>query len=89
MSHPNPLHDPENVYPHDDYRPEAKKKKVAKKMRPKKPSAIDELKRLIKEGEELRSHPFAFKSKGYKHMFGDKRNLGENLPPGYRDSDNE
>lgn len=32
MSHPDPKHDPENVYPHDDYSPT--KKSMAKKMKP-------------------------------------------------------
>lgn len=28
MSHPDPRHDPENVYPHDDYKPSPRKKTV-------------------------------------------------------------
>ena len=32
MSHPNPHHDPENVYPSDHYRPKGSKSKDVKKQ---------------------------------------------------------
>lgn len=86
MSYPNPAHDPENVYPDDNYKPVAKKKAMARKMSP-----IDKLKELIKESEGLRHKPFNPKrSLGKRTPVWFKGGQGGGgLPPGRKDQDNE
>lgn len=81
MSHPNPSHDPENVYPSDNYKPvqkkyHNKKKSMAKKMFDTHGSVMDVMiKSLRKSGK---------KGNWFKGGQG-----GGGLPPGRRDADNE
>lgn len=57
MSHPIPTHDYDEPVPRPKADPkyikDARKKNMAKKM-----SKVDKLKKLVKESENLRKHPF-------------------------------
>ena len=97
MSHPNPSHDRENEYPSDDYKPvrkkyakEAQKKEMAKKMTFHPQSIVGKLASLVNESANLRKNPMGIRKPAKKKTSPFKRySAGADLPPGYRDSDNE
>jgi hypothetical protein len=77
MSHPNPHHDPENVYPDDNYKPvNDKKKNIARKMFNTHGSAMSTMLKSIR------------KTKKTPKWFSAGQG-GGGLPPGRKDEDNE
>lgn len=100
MSHPNPSHDRENEYPSDNYKPVAKKKSMAKKMKFHPHSLVGKLQSLVKESEGLRKYPLnsgsaremvrTMRSKSKKVPSWFKGHSGHgDLPPGRTDRNNE